>query len=92
MSKAEKPPEMLLDPDGEGVYLSSEIDGFPPILMRAAALFGVGWRDVECKTVLMYPDNDGLWHRKPWNWRWMARLNLPKRWSPAVYCYCRPKS
>lgn len=95
-----KPPELLIDPEGEGVYLLSD-SGFeqksPGVLLRAAFLFHGdwrAWRDVDHQTVYMRPKEDGSdeWElanigKHPRGWR----LNLPRRWRPVLYAYCTPK-
>jgi hypothetical protein len=75
------PPEELLDPDGEGIYLLNDPTPWRwGVLLTAAwRLFGNAreWRNVDHASI----------GKRPFGWR----LNLPKRWRPVAYAYCTPK-
>lgn len=94
MTRPVPAPTELIDPDGEGVYLRddemADYNGLG-VIMRAAVLFQIPWREVEHRTVFMYPKNDGSdeWFEIPWTWRWRVRFNV-RRYSPACYAYCTP--
>lgn len=88
-------PLELIDPEGEGIYLSHDdyaCDGGLGILHRAMFILGLDhWREVEHRTAFMYPKNDGSdeWFEIPWTLWWRWRFNI-RRFSPVAYAYCTP--
>lgn len=98
----DRPPEELIDPDGEGIYMLAEVDRFGWPLIEAARRLSVfdddgrlDWRGVNMEMAYMEPSDDGeTWvhantGRFPMPRYW--RLNLPRRWAPVEYVYCTPK-
>ena len=82
------PPEVLLDPDGEGVFVRAE-----RAYAVASRLLGVYWRDLDAELAWMRVETDGEhWRRRPQTWRLDMSLNLPHRWHRAVdYLYFTPR-
>lgn len=82
-----EPPEVLIDPDGEGVYVRHS-----RAYAMASRILGVHWRDLHGELAWMRVDPDGeYWRRVPRSWRLHASLNLPHRWHLAAdYLYVVP--
>lgn len=99
LEASEVPPTHLTDPDGEGIYILDEPsemgDNYRlPVLLMAAAMLDVYWRDVHSELVYFRPvKGEDRWFpaptgRYPHGWR----LNLPRAWRPVLYAYCTPRA
>lgn len=100
------PPEELIDPDGEGIYLLDDPDWQKGVFglgvhMRAADALQLiddagrlDWRSVNYEVAYMEPVPDSDEWRRASTGRWPRywRLNLPKRRRPVLYAYCTPPS
>jgi hypothetical protein len=93
LRKGERPPGHLIDVDGVGIYLHGDsLD--TNVLAEAARIFGCNWRDIDTEIFYFRPVEDSYeWFpaptgRFPRFWR----LNLPYRWAPQLYMYCKPRS
>jgi hypothetical protein len=95
----DSPPEELIDPDGEGIYMLDSVERFGWPVLEAARRLGVfddngrlDWRGVDMEVVFMEPSEDGeTWVRAKSGWPRYWRLNLPRRWAPVAYVYCTPR-
>jgi hypothetical protein len=89
--------QILLDPDGEGIFLLSGGDFIPNLLMYASNIFFGNINeyknlDIELK-YMMENKNDELWYEActgEFSKHW--KLNLPKKYRPSLYMYCKPKA
>jgi hypothetical protein len=91
-----EPPQELIDPDGEGIYLlSGPRCPYPSLLHTAAWLLFSDcreWRNVLHTSVYMEPTDGDEWKvANTGRWPRYWRLNLPRRWRPVLYAYCTPK-
>lgn len=101
------PPDTLIDPDGEGIYILDDWDwtspnDFPSSLTRAAIHLELytdrgapDWRTINSEIVWMdwrdNGDTGGEWVPVRMTGLRMWLLNLPRRFRPVAYTYCTPK-
>jgi hypothetical protein len=82
-------PDLLVDPEGEGVYLHVPLTGpmmYGDVLHRAAQIFECNDRDVQVDVVHMAPGPTDEWRR----------VSILEGWAPwrlpATYVLCTPPS
>lgn len=84
-----RPPERLIDPEGEGAYFLSDSNAWT-LQTPAFEFYGDArrWRDLDHETVWMREGEDGNWHPDRWHRRYAL---LPRRRCPVVpYAYVTP--
>ena len=92
-------PEILIDPDGEGIYVLAEPEAtnYPGnALLTAASHLGFtdhrDYKKLEVESLWMDPDPDTEdWIPQTPSKRLDLRLNLSLGHRPALYLYCTPK-